>query len=144
VRRAVAEHFGPGVLDASGAVDRAAIARLVFSDEGERRWLEGLLLPILAERFAEWRDERLAAGHPLLVHEAPTLFEAGIEDRYDMIVLVTAPQDVREARRPGAGERMAHQLPEAAKAARSDVVYENTGSLDDLDRWVAGLVARLT
>jgi dephospho-CoA kinase len=61
-----------------------------------------------------------------------------------MIVLVTAPQDVREARRPGAGERMAHQLPEAAKAARSDVVYENTGSLDDLDRWVAGLVARLT
>jgi dephospho-CoA kinase len=144
VRRAVAEHFGPGVLDASGAVDRAAIARLVFSDSGERRWLEALLLPILAERFAEWRDERLAAGDPLLVHEAPTLFEAGIEDRYDMIVLVTAPQDVREARRPGAAERMAAQLPEADKAARSDVVYENTGSLDDLDRWVAALVARLT
>ena len=144
VRRAVAEHFGPEVLDGSGAVDRAAIARRVFSDERERFWLERLLLPMLAERFAEWRDERVAAGDRLLVHEAPTLFEAGIQDRYDMIVMVTAPEDVREARRPGAAERMAHQLPEAEKAARSDVVYENTGSLDDLDRWVAGLVAQLT
>jgi dephospho-CoA kinase len=144
VRRAVAEHFGPEALDGSGEVDRRTIARRVFADEHERRWLEALLLPMLAERFAEWRDERLAAGDRLLVHEAPTLFEAGIEDRYDMIVLVTAPEQVREARRPGAAERMAHQLPEQDKAARSDVVYENTGSLEDLDRWVAGLVARLT
>ncbi|HEY0388547.1 MAG TPA: dephospho-CoA kinase [Gaiellales bacterium] len=143
VQRAVAEHFGAGVVDGSGAVDRAAIARRVFRDERERRWLEGLLLPLLAERFAQWRDERLAAGDALLVHEAPTLFEAGIEDRYDMIVLVTAPADIREARRPGAAERMAHQLPEDEKAARADVVYENTGSLEQLDRWAADLVARL-
>jgi dephospho-CoA kinase len=39
---------------------------------------------------------------------------------------------------------MAHQLPEEEKAARSDVVYENTGSLEQLDRWVGELVARLT
>ena len=144
VRRAVAEHFGPDALDAAGAVDRAVIARRVFADEAERRWLEGLLLPLLAERFTEWRAERLAAGDQLLVHEAPTLFEAGIADRYDMIVLVTAPEEVRESRRPGAEERMRHQLPEAEKAARSDVVYENTGTLEELDRWVAALVARLT
>ena len=144
VRQAVAEHFGADALDAAGSVDRAVIAGRVFSDEAERRWLEGLLLPLLAERFAEWRAERLAAGDQLLVHEAPTLFEAGIEDRYDMIVLVTAPEDVRETRRPGAAERMRHQLPEAEKAARSDVVYENTGTLEDLDHWVADLVARLT
>jgi dephospho-CoA kinase len=144
VRRAVAEHFGADVVGAAGAVDRSAIARRVFSDDAERRWLEGLLLPMLADRFEEWRAERLAAGDELLVHEAPTLFEAGIEDRYDMIVLVTAPEQVREGRRPGAAERMRHQLPEAEKAARSDVVYDNTGSLEDLDRWVADLVARLT
>jgi dephospho-CoA kinase len=39
---------------------------------------------------------------------------------------------------------MAHQLPEADKAARSDVVYENTGTLEQLDSWAADLVARLT
>jgi dephospho-CoA kinase len=59
-------------------------------------------------------------------------------------VTVTAPVELRERRRPGATERMAHQLPEQEKAARSDEVYENTGNLDQLDDWVAALVARLT
>ena len=39
---------------------------------------------------------------------------------------------------------MTHQLPEEEKAARSDYVYENTGTLEDLDRYVAGLAGRLT
>ncbi len=144
VVRAVAEHFGPGVLDAAGAVDRAQVAERVFSDEEQRRWLEGLLLPLIAERFAAWRDAELAAGAPLLVHEAPTLFEAGIEQRYDTVVTVTAPEQVREQRRPGAAQRMAHQLPESDKIARSQHVYQNTGSLEQLDRWVAELVRELT
>ena len=76
---AVREHFGDGVIDGVGAVDRAAIAARVFADASERRWLEGLLLPLIQVEFERWRDERLAAGDPLLVHEAPTLFEAGIE-----------------------------------------------------------------
>ena len=143
VRDAVADHFGPDVLAADGTVDRAAIAQRVFADSVERRWLEELLLPLIAEQFARWRDERLDAGDRLLVHEAPTLFEAGIENRYDLIVTVTAPADVREQRRPGAAARMAHQLPEADKVARSQEVYENTGTLEQLDQWVADLVARL-
>jgi dephospho-CoA kinase len=77
------------------------------------------------------------------VHEAPTLFEAGVEDRYDTIVAITAPGDLRERRQPGAAERMAHQLPESEKAARADVVYENSGTLEELDAFVAGLVERL-
>jgi dephospho-CoA kinase len=143
VREAVARRFGPQVLSPDGTVDRSRIAALVFADPGERRRLEELLLPLIAERFAEWRDERVAAGDRLLVHEAPTLFEAGIEDRYDLVVTVTAPADLREQRRPGAAARMAHQLPEEEKVARSQEVYENTGTLDQLDQWVAGLVARL-
>ena len=91
VRAAVAERFGPAVLDAAGGVDRAQIAARVFSEPGEREWLEGLLLPLIEERFQVWREQQLAAGSPLLVHEAPTLFEAGREDRYDLIVTVTAP-----------------------------------------------------
>jgi dephospho-CoA kinase len=144
VKAAVAGHFGPEVIGADGSVDRRAVAARVFADPAERQWLEGLLLPLLYERFVEWRDEQQAGGKVLLVHEAPTLFEAGVQDRYDLIVTVTAPEDVREQRRPGAAERMAHQLPESEKAARSDEVYENTGTLEELDAWVADLVARLT
>jgi dephospho-CoA kinase len=143
VIQAVRARFGDGVLDGDGAVDRAAVARRVFADPGERRWLEELLLPLIQAEFERWRDQRLAAGDALLVHEAPTLFEAGVEGRYHTILLVTAPRDVREQRRPGAGERMAAQLPEEEKARRSDLVYENTGTLDDLDRWVADVVEQL-
>jgi dephospho-CoA kinase len=143
VRQAVAARFGSDVVRADGSIDRARIAERVFADPAERHWLESLLLPLLAEEFQAWRDRALESGARLLVHEAPTLFEAGIEDRYDTIVLVTAPRGLREQRRPGAAARMASQLPEAEKAARSDVVYENTGTLEDLDRFVAGLVRRL-
>ena len=144
VRRAVADHFGPAVIGPDGEPDRAAIGRIVFADATQLRWLEGLLLPLLADEFGAWRDAATRAGARLLVHEAPTLFEVGVEDRYDVIVTVTAPAEMREQRRAGARSQMAHQLPEEEKAARSDYVYENTGSLDELDRFVAGLVERLT
>ena len=144
VRAAVAEHFGPGVVSPGGEVDRAAVAGIVFADPAELRWLEGLLLPLISAEFVRWRDDHVRMGERLLVHEAPTLFEAGVEDRYDAIVAITAPAGVRERRRPGAAARMAHQLPEDEKAARSDFVYENAAGLDELDRFVAGVVKALT
>ena len=143
VVEAMAEHFGSIVLSPSGEVDRSAIARLVFADETERRWLESLLLPLIFEEFTRWRDAQVAAGVPLLVHEAPTLFEAGVEGRYDAIVTITAPVEVREARRPGSAARMAAQLPEEEKARRSDYVYENTGDLEQLDAFVGRVMEAL-
>jgi dephospho-CoA kinase len=143
VRDAVVQRFGRRILDGNGDVDRRVLGRIVFADAAELRRLERLILPLVSKEFVRWRDEHARMGTPLLVHEAPTLFEAGVEDRYDTIVAITAPEDVRERRRPGAAERMAHQLPEAEKAARADVVYENSGTLEDLDAFVAALVKRL-
>jgi dephospho-CoA kinase len=145
VRAAVAAHFGPGVLDGDGEVDRAALGARVFAREADRRWLEGLLHPRVAAALERWRAEQEAA-HPgaLLVHEVPLLYEAGLADRYDGVVLITAPDDVRRARGPEHfDERAAAQLPEAEKAARADHVYVNDGTPADLERWVTALVARL-
>jgi dephospho-CoA kinase len=145
VRAAVVEHFGPGALGQDGEVSRAALAARVFADEADRRWLEGLLHPRVAAALERWRGEQEAA-HPgaVLVHEVPLLYEAGLADRYDRVVLITAPGDVRRARRPERfDERAAAQLPEAEKAARADHVYVNDGTPAELERWVAGLVARL-
>ena len=145
VRTAVAEHFGRGVLGDDGEVDRSALARGVFADDGDRRWLEGLLHPRVAAALGRWREQQEAA-HPgaLLVHEVPLLYEAGLADRYDAVVLITAPDEVRRARRPEHfDERAAAQLPEGDKAARADHVYVNAGTPAELERWVAGLVERL-
>lgn len=144
VRAAVAEHFGSHVMRADGSVDRAAVADRVFADPDERRWLEGLLLPMIAAEFERWCDRELERGSELLVHEAPTLFEAGVQDRYDAIVTITAPVAIREARRPGATVRMSHQVPESEKVERSDYVYVNDGDLAALDRFVKSVVDRLS
>jgi dephospho-CoA kinase len=145
VREAVAEHFGPGVLGADGEVSRPELARRVFADEGARRWLEQLLHPLVAEALERWRAEQEAARPgAVLVHEVPLLYEAGSADRYDLVVLITAPDDVRRARVPERfDERAATQLPEADKIARADRVYVNDGTPAELERWVAELVAGL-
>ena len=145
VRAAVVERFGPGVLGGDGEVDRSALGARVFADDADRRWLEQLLHPRVSAALERWRGEQEAA-HPgaLLVHEVPLLYEAGVADRYDAVVLITAPAELRSARRPEQfGQRAAMQLPEAEKAAQADHVYVNDGTPAELERWVADLVARL-
>jgi dephospho-CoA kinase len=145
VRTAVAEHFGPGVLDEEGEIARPALAGRVFADADERRWLERLLHPLVAAELEQWHAEQ-AALHPgaVLVHEVPLLYEAGLADRYDAVVLVTAPDELRRARRPAHfDERVAAQLPESEKVARADHVYVNDGTRAELEQWVSDLVERL-
>jgi dephospho-CoA kinase len=74
----------------------------------------------------------------------PLLFETGGEKRFDRVVVITAPADVRATRRRPADERETRLLPEEEKAARADYVYENTGSLEELDRFVAEVVEDLS
>lgn len=150
---AVRERWGDHVVDASsGTVDRSAIASIVFADEQERRWLEGLLHPLVGRawmRFVE--DQRALADPPeFVVAEVPLLFEANLQDRYDAIVAITAPLQVRieRARARDDGKRhstarAAAQMPDAEKAARADFAYENTGSLDDLDAFAGEVLGTL-
>jgi dephospho-CoA kinase len=145
VRAAVVERFGREILDGDGEVSRAAVAARIFSDEIARRWLERLLHPLVATALGRWRDEQEALNPgAVLVHEVPLLYEAGLADRYDAVVVITAPDEIRRARAPERfDERAATQLPEAQKAARAQHVYVNDGTPAELERWVADLVARL-
>lgn len=138
VAAAVAERFGDGVVAPSGEVDRSAIARLVFADEAERRWLESMLLPLIFEEFTCWRDAQIAAGVPLLVHEAPTLFEAGVEERYDAIVTITAPAEVREARRPARPRGWRRSCPRRRRRVAATTCTRTSATLSSSTRSSAG------
>ena len=149
---AVRERWGDDVVTADGRVDRSAIAAIVFTDEAERRWLEGLLHPRVGAAWLRFVDAQRALPTPpaFIVAEVPLLFEAGLEDRYDAIVTITAPLPVRiertDARDDGkvlSAERAAAQLPEHEKAERADFTYVNTGSLEDLDAFAASVLAQL-
>jgi dephospho-CoA kinase len=79
------------------------------------------------------------------VTEVPLLYEVGAETRFDKVVVVTAPTKLREARSGGwADDRESRLVPDREKAKRADFTYVNTGTPDELDAWVAGVMATLT
>jgi dephospho-CoA kinase len=136
VRDAIRERWGE---DAVG--DRARIASIVFGNAEELAWLEHLLHPRVVERQLEWLEHVTA---PVAVIEIPLLFETGGEKRFDKVVVITAPRDVRDARRGPVDERESRLLPDEEKVRRADYSYVNDGTLAELDGFVAGVVDSLT
>jgi dephospho-CoA kinase len=147
VRRALLEHFGDQILDENGQVDRAAIADLVFADREALDWLEALLHPLVVKEYLDWRNQlaKLETPPSVSATEVPLLYEVGGEDRFDAVVVVTAPPDVRAARTDVAIEdREPRLLPDSVKVAQADFSFVNDGSLDKLDDFVAAVMRELT
>jgi dephospho-CoA kinase len=92
--------------------------------------------------YLAWRERQTA---PLTVTEVPLLYETGGDARFDRVVVVTAPRQLREARRePLPGDREARLIDDREKVRRADYAYENTGSLEQLDEFVLSVVQDLT
>jgi dephospho-CoA kinase len=136
--------WGDGVF-AGGEVDRAAVGRIVFEDRAELAWLEGQLHPRVRRLYEDWLDELRASADPpaLAVAEIPLLYEAGGENRFDKVVVITAPAQVRAARRGPVDDRESRLIPDEEKLRRADFAFVNDGSLEALDAFVAGVVEEL-
>jgi dephospho-CoA kinase len=145
VRRELADRFGPEVIGSDGA-DRAKIADIVFDDPDQLAWLEELLHPRVVRENLAWRAEQESRAEPpaLTVTEVPLLYETGADRRFDAVVVITAPETVRRERRALADDREQRLLPEEEKVALADYTYVNDGTLEDLDAFVADVVAKLT
>jgi dephospho-CoA kinase len=147
VRHALVERLGEGILGDDGTPDRELIALRVFNDREALDFLEKLLHPLVSREYMTWRDQLAALESPpqVCVTEVPLLYEVGAETRFDKIVVVTAPAKLREARRGGrTDDREARLIPDREKADRADFTYVNTGTPDELDAWVAEVMATLT
>ena len=144
VQRQVAERFGTDVIGPDG-VDRAAVARVVFNDPEELSWLEALLHPRVVQEHVAWREELAHAESPpqVAVTEVPLLYETGGEKRFDAVVVITASPEVRAQRRPLADARERRLLPDEEKVRRADYAYVNDGTQEELDAFVAQVMARL-
>ncbi len=147
VKRELVARFGHGVVDPEdGSVDRAAVAAIVFGDPEALAWLETLLHPRVSAEYLRWREQLAALDDPpaVAVTEVPLLYEKGAEARFDKVVLITAPRQLRDARTEGRSTgREELLLPDREKAKRADYVYVNTGSLEELDEFVAGVMEEL-
>ena len=147
---AVAAEFGAGVLAADGTLDRPALARIVFGDEDRRAALNAIVHP----RVRAWMEERAGRAAPgsVVVQDIPLLVESGLAARFDLVVVVDAPDPVRIARlvrdrgmaEEEARARIAAQSPREQRLAAADVVIANDGPVEDLARQVDELWDRLS
>jgi dephospho-CoA kinase len=139
LQSALRERWGERVFR-DGEVDRVEIGRIVFTDRAELAWLESELHPRVRAATDAWLTEQTA---DVAVAEIPLLYETGGETRFDRVVVVTAPPEVREARRGAVADREDRLVPEEEKVRRADFCYVNDGSLEELDAFVAGVLEDL-
>jgi dephospho-CoA kinase len=146
----VAEAFGPEVLLPDGGMDRAKVGQIVFNDEAKRKVLEGIVHPLVFERYAAL--EASAPKDGIVVHDIPLLAESGRADTFDAVIVVETPAEVQVERmlrdrgwtRADAESRIASQAtPEQRRAIATHLIV-NTGTREELRARVEAVYAELS
>lgn len=145
--RAVLGHFGPGVAGPDGAIDRAALARLVFSSPPDRLALEAITHPLIRDEVARRVAAAGAAGQDVVVVELPLLNVARRQQyRLDVVVVVDAPTEVAVARAVARGmneddarNRLAALPTNDERHSIADRVLVNAMGLEELGAQVSEL-----
>lgn len=149
---AIARAFGADMLKADGTLDRARLAGVVFSDEAARQRLNEITHPLIHRHIEAAEEAAVAAGGPgtIVVHDIPLLAEGQRASQFDPVIVVDVPPELQVERLAGRGmaqeqarARMAAQATREQRLAIADIVIDNSGSLDELDRRVAEVWAEL-
>ena len=141
---AIADHFGDHILLGDGALDRAALRKLVFADDEQRLWLEQLTHPLIGQEIL---DQLAASTSPYTILSSPLLLETSQKDFTDLVVVVDVPEEVQLQRTMARDDNdeaqvrriMAAQMAREARLALADIVIDNSKPLSALDEVVAEL-----
>lgn len=149
--RRIADVFGRDVLDGEGALDRNAMARVVFRDPGKRALLESIIHPWVAEERDRLLNDYLRQGFPVTIVDVPLLFEANWEGAFDLVMLVYVPREIQEERlalrdemnETTMGERLDAQMSIDDKKRRSDIILDNQGPFEETRERVRSTLKKL-
>lgn len=138
----VIDTFGDEIRGARGVeIDRQRLAHIVFNDRRKLAALNAIVHPVIMKRVAEELDA-LRNTDEIVILDAALLIEVGLEGVVELLIVVTAPEDVRRRRLISSrgmtptdvDARMASQRSEDELLAKADVVVKNDGSLDHLNQ----------
>lgn len=137
----VTETFGTEILT-NGRPDRLKLAEIVFNNAEKRKILENIIHPLVKEKILLFFEEN--KSEKAVFVSVPLLFEAGMEDIFDKIILVVADDELRLERlmarngleRNDALRRIKSQMSQFEKFEKSDYVFHNNGEIDNLKNQV--------
>ena len=147
--RAIADHFGESILQDNGELDRAALRQKVFENPEQRRWLEGLLHPIIRqELIRQLSPEDYNLPYVMLV--SPLLLETNQHELVERIVVVDVPEETqidRTMARDGNSREqveriLAAQMPRVARREKADAIINNAQPLERVEASVHALHQR--
>jgi len=131
------EMFGTEILQDDGHLDRDRLGQMVFADVKVRAMLNGIVHPEIARKSVEQLQElKKNSAIPLIVYEAPLLYEVGAETRVDKVMVVRIDPEEQLKRlmaRDGLSEvaaqqRISAQMPQQKQLERADFIIDNSGS----------------
>jgi len=134
--------WGDAAFTEDGTLDRAALRALVFADPEARARLEAILHPAIRARARELFAESEARGDRIVIGVVPLLYETGMDEDFDVVLLIDAPLDQRIQRLVGkrglsvdeARAIAAAQMPADEKRGRADFIIDNDSDITTLER----------
>ena len=138
------EHFGPGVLQSDGQLDRAALRQLIFSDPAQRRWVEALLHPLIGQEIVQVLAR---AESPYAILVSPLLVESGQRQMTQRILVVDTPAELQVQRtiaRDQSSEEQVRAIMQAQASREERLRHAHDVIVNDRDlAWLHSEVDRL-
>ena len=144
----ITEHFGEGVLNVDGALDRAALREKVFADPAQKAWLNALLHPTIRQQMLR---EINAVAYPYCILSVPLLLENNLTTMTDRVLVIDIPESLQISRACARDKQsneatikriMEAQASRETRLSAADDIIDNSGSLASLKEQVETLHAR--
>jgi len=134
----IVKYFGKTILTRDGTLNRPMLRRIITNDADSRKALEGFVHPEIIRRMHQKMTEAVKYGHFVVVAEVPLLFEIGMEDQFDLVILVRVDDKLKIKRLMDrdhvsfdeAKALLSIQMPDKLKVEKSDIIIENNGSIE--------------
>ncbi|MBS3797393.1 dephospho-CoA kinase [Pseudoalteromonas sp. BDTF-M6] len=131
---AIVKRHGEAIIDNKGALDRAKLRKIIFSDNNEKQWLNNLLHPQIR---TEMLTQLANAQSPYVILEAPLLFENGLEKYCQRTLLIDVQLELQLTRTcerdklplEAAKAIIAAQMSRSNKVKKADDIISNSGTL---------------
>lgn len=138
----IVQHFGEEVISEGGTLNRKRLGSIVFNDESERKALNEIIHPEIRKEMLSRRDQYIREEQPLIIMDIPLLFESGLFDYVDQVLVVYIPEKLQVERlmkrdkssKEDAQARIDAQISIEEKKDKADAVIDNSGTIEESRR----------